>query len=98
MVSFSSICEENTFLRNISVTKNLFALYLYACVLLQSFPTFCDPVDCQPPGFSAYRIFQERILEWVVLPSSRGSSQPRDRSVSLTSPALVGGGGGVLYH
>ena len=30
-VSFSSICEENVFLRNISVTKNLFALYLHAC-------------------------------------------------------------------
>ena len=47
---------------------------------LQSCSTLCDPMDYKPPGFSAYGILQERILEWVILPSSRGSSQPRDRT------------------
>ena len=40
----------------------------------------CDPVDCSLPGFSAHGIFQARVLEGVAMPSSRGSSQPRDRT------------------
>ena len=34
----------------------------------------CDPVDCSPPGSSIHGILQARILEWVAMPSSRGSS------------------------
>ena len=37
-----------------------------------------DPTDCSPLGSSVHGIFQERILEWVAISSSRGSSQPRD--------------------
>ena len=37
----------------------------------------CNPMDCSPPSSSVYGILQARILEWVVMPSSRGSSQPR---------------------
>ena len=44
----------------------------------QSCPTLCDPIDSSPPGFSAHGIFQARILEWVAISSSRGSSQSRD--------------------
>ena len=36
----------------------------------------CDPTDCSPPGSSVHGILQARILEWVTLPSSRGSSNP----------------------
>ena len=43
-------------------------------------PTFCNPMDCSPPGSSVYGILQRRILEWVAIPFSRGSSQPRDRT------------------
>ena len=39
---------------------------------------FCDPMDCSPPGSSVHGILWARILEWVAMPSSRGSSQPRD--------------------
>ena len=46
--------------------------------LLQSCPTLCEPMDCSPPVSSVHRILQARILEWVAMPSSRGSSQPRD--------------------
>ena len=45
---------------------------------LQSFLTLFDPTDYSPPGSSVYGILQERILEWVARPSTRGSSQPRD--------------------
>ena len=44
----------------------------------QSCPTLCDPVDCSLPGSSLHGILQARILEWVVISFSRGSSQPRD--------------------
>ena len=47
-------------------------------MLLQLCPTLCDPMDCNPPGSSANGILQARILEWVTMPSSKGSSQPRD--------------------
>ena len=40
--------------------------------------TFCDPKDCSLPGSSLYEILQARILERVAIPSSRGSSWPRD--------------------
>ena len=60
-------------------------------LVTQSCLTFRNPMDCSLPGFSVYGIFQARILEWVAMPSSRGSSQPRMESVSLTSPALAGG-------
>ena len=49
------------------------------CLVNQSCPTFCDPVDCSP-GSSVLGILQARILEWVAVPSSRASSQPRDRT------------------
>ena len=41
---------------------------------------FATPVDCSPPGSSVHGILQARILEWVAIPSSRGSSQPRDQT------------------
>ena len=47
-------------------------------LVTQSCPTLCDPMDCSLPGSSVPGIFQARILEWVALPFSRGSSQPRD--------------------
>ena len=46
----------------------------------QSCPTLCDPMDCSLPGFSVHGIFQARVLEWVVISFSRGSSRPRDRT------------------
>ena len=46
----------------------------------QSCLTLCDPMDCSPPGSSVHGIFQARVLEWVAISFSRGSSQPRDRT------------------
>ena len=53
------------------------------CIVSQSCLTLCDPMDCSPPGSSVHGILQTIlvwILEWVVMPSSRGSSQPRDQT------------------
>ena len=45
----------------------------YVCMLIR----VCDPMDCSPPGSSVHEILQARILEWVAISSSRGSSWPR---------------------
>ena len=45
--------------------------------LFQSCPSLCDTMDCSPQGSSVHGILQARILEWVAMPSSRGSSLPR---------------------
>ena len=44
----------------------------------QSCPTLCNPVDCSLPGSSVHGFLQARILEWIAISFSRGSSQPRD--------------------
>ena len=49
-------------------------------LLAQSCPTLCDPMDRSPPASSVLGILQARILEWVAMTFSRGSSQPRDRT------------------
>ena len=68
----------------------------HVCVLsLQSCLTLCDPMDCSPPGSSVYGILQARILEWVPMPSSRGSSQPRDGTCSSCSSCFSRW---ILYH
>ena len=48
-------------------------------LVAQSCPTFCNPMDCSPPGSSVHGILQAIILKWVALSFSRGSSQPRDQ-------------------
>ena len=47
---------------------------------LQSCLMLCDPMDQSPPGSSVHGILQARLLEWVAMPLSRGSSQPGDRT------------------
>ena len=44
---------------------------------------FCNPMDCGPPGSSVHGILRARILETVAMPSSRGSSEPQDRTPCL---------------
>ena len=81
---------------NETKVRSIFPLYLHtslknACVCaksLQSCPTLSDPMDCSPPGSSVHGILQARILEWAAISSSRGSSQPRDR----TQVACMAGG------
>ena len=67
-IEYSSLCY----------TVRLVTYLFYICVFAQLCLTFCDPVDCGPPGSSVHEIFQSRILEWVAISYSRGSSRPRD--------------------
>ena len=67
--------------------KNFSSREDYISVLVaQLCLTLCDPMDCNPPGSSLHEIFQARILGWVAISFSRGSSQLRDRiRVSCTA-------------
>ena len=57
----------------------------------QSCPTLCDSTDCSPPGSSVHGILQARILEWVAMPSSSGSSQPRNQTPVSCGSCTAGG-------
>ena len=62
------------------------------CLVAQSCPILCSPVDCSHPGSAVHGILQERILEWVAMSSSRGSSQPRGSNLDLPHCRRI------LYH
>ena len=61
-------------------------------LVAQSCPTLCNPMDYSPPGSSVHGILQARILEWVVIPFSRGSFQPRNQTQGLPHYRQI------LYH
>ena len=63
-----------------SVEMFMYSLYESESEVSQSCLTLCDPLDCSLPGFSVHGIFQARVLEWVSISFSRGSSQPRDQT------------------
>ena len=70
---------------------NYYTLDACMCALsVQSCSTPCDPIACSPPGSSVHGTLQARILGWVAISSSKGSSQPGIEPVSLASPALAG--------
>ena len=63
--------------------------------LLQSCPTLCNSMDCSLPGSNVHGILQARVLEWVAMPSSRGSFLPRDRTCMSYVSCI---GRQVLHH
>ena len=72
-----------------SVLDEFWILCLHA-KSLQSCSTLCDPMDCSLPGSSVCEILQAKILEWVAMSSSRGSSDPGIKPTSRVSPAVAG--------
>ena len=79
----------------VSRKKTIRSLTCIHAQSLQSYPTLCDPMDCNPLGSSIHGILQTKILESVPMPSSRGSSQLRDQThVSCISHIA----GGVFTH
>ena len=59
----------------------------------QSCPSLCNPMDCSLPDSTVHRLLQARILEWVAMPSTTGSSNP---GIKPRSPALQVKGSGWL--
>ena len=71
-------------------TQSLFSLCTVAVELLSHVQLFHNPMDCSPPGSSVHGILQGRILKWVAIPFSRGSSWPRDQTyVSCTGRQIL---------
>ena len=69
------------------------AFFSKACVyaqLLQSCLTLCDPMNCSLPGFSGHGILQARIMEWVAISYSKGSSWPRDQTCVSCVSCIAG--------
>ena len=71
-------------------TASVFQCRLRACSVHQKHPTLWDPMDCSPLSSSVHGGSQVRIPEWVAISSSRGPSQPRDRTqVSCTGKQIL---------
>ena len=74
-VSFGClICDIQPWTGILSLWAGLQWVDLSQCICAKSCLTLCNPLDRSPPGSSVHGIFQTRILEWVAMPSSRGSS------------------------
>ena len=68
------------------VYKIPFCVFEVKVLVDQSYLTLCDLMDRIPPGSSVHGILQARMLEWVAIPFSRGSSRPMDQTqVSCTA-------------
>ena len=61
---------------------------LWSLLLMLSRVWCCNPMDCSQPGSSVHGIFQARILEWVAISSSRGSSWPRAETSVSRGPCI----------
>ena len=66
-----------------AIVMNGYVLVSQLCLIL------CNPMDCSPPGSSAHGILQARILEWVAMPFSRGSSRPRNQTCIVSLSLLL---------
>ena len=71
-------------------SKVILCTFLVGCLVAQLCLTLCNPMDCSPPGSSVHGILQARILEWVAMPFSRGSSWPGDRTCVSRSSCSAG--------
>ena len=82
----SGLCNSRACALNSCTMLPLGTLSWSEVKVAQSCPTLCDPMNYSPPGFSIHGIHQTRMLEWVTISFSGGSSQPRDRTwVSCTA-------------
>jgi len=79
----------------------VFSVVTYGCeswtvkkaesVVTQLYPTLCNPMDCSLSGSSIHGIFQARVLEWIAISFSRGSSRPRNRTQNWTRVSCIAG-------
>ena len=71
-----SVCDSGMGRKSSHCISKSWCVCVCVCVRAQS--TVGYPMDCSPPGFPVHGVLQVRILEWVVISYSRGSSRPRD--------------------
>ena len=71
----------------------IYGVIMMVCMhakLLQLCLVLCNPMDCSPSGSLVHGILQARLLMWIAMPSSRGSSWPRDRTCIPYSSCIAG--------
>ena len=104
MVLLGRTCITNIFVntQNYLASVESISLPIYLSVIdtkllccAQSCSTVRHPVDCSPPGFSVHGNLQARVLAWVAIFSSRGSSQPRNQ---ICVSCISFPGRQILYH
>ena len=66
-------------------------VYVFLCLVAQWCMTLCYPMDCSSSGSSVHGVSQARILEWVAISFSRGSSRPRDQTFISCVSCIAGG-------
>ena len=92
LVSWKESCGKLSILKSRDITlptkvcivkTMIFPVVMYGCemmlIVLSCVLTFCDSMDCSPPGSSVHGIFQSRILEWVTIFLLQGIFLTRDR-------------------
>ena len=81
IISLTHITSRRRIVNRQIIFTGYYDLFVKVKVLVaQLCLTLCNPMDCSPPGSSVHGILHVRILEWVAILLSRGSSQPRDRT------------------
>ena len=70
---------------------NSILFFIVCAKSFESYLSLCDPIDYSPPCFSDHGILQARVLEWIAMPSRKGSFWPRDRAHVSVTPALACG-------
>ena len=73
-----TLLVHNVFLKALEKSNSRGVHGCFCCSVAQSCPTLCNPMDYSLPGSSVHGILQARILEWVAISFSRGSSWPRN--------------------
>ena len=79
------------------IVMTWYGTYLLICMCcvcaqsLQLYPTLCNHIECSLPGSSVHGILPARLLEWVAMPSSRGSFQPRNQTHVSGISCIAGG-------
>ena len=89
---YYTYCSQNEWT---PTTLTFWASCLHACSVTKPCLTPCDPMDCNPLGSSVHGISQSRILEWIAISSSRGSSWPRNWTHISCITCI---GKQILYH
>ena len=84
-------CQCHSFLCISVFVATKYGCFVAFCVCAQSCLTLCNPMDCSLPGSSICGIFQARILEWVAISYSTGSSRPRDQNCVSCVSCLANG-------
>ena len=78
--SYSNHFSISTIAHTVIMSHDTCWLVSFSVLVAQSCLTLFDPMDCSPPYSSVHGILQARILEWVAIPFSRGSSWPSNRT------------------